>query len=982
MLFQPSNIAPSTLSGIGIGTVDVTKGIDVSWQVNGDSPMTAYQITIYQNDSSSTQMFTTGEITLGTPFQPHDAQGNPMFFSTNINAASLASAGIVNGYANGYKLIIKQWWSANDYVEQTSASVFITRTTPTITIDAIPNPVASSNITITSTYSQAEGDPISTVEWTLALFGHEDNPIKQTGSISTQVLSFDADGLITGMTYSIMCSIVTSNGMEATTGFVQFSVSYQSSTLSMAYELAQMRRSSAVYLSWDNSGFRNILTYPYTDSTKTTNGITFTVNGEGNISAVGTASADAYFTIAEGTSASLGIVAGEKLILSSGRAGVKICVTETNSSNVVVSTVIGSDPLQYVLTNTQNKLTISIVISSGTSFNTAVTLLCPVICEESKIVAFTDVIANIPITQNLNGYTRPWPAGGGENKWEPMEGTKNGVTFTLQDDGSVEISGETTSASIPYVFQTVDLPWNGISAGDDVVLWSDKDNVVVCYEGDTNILSKFSKDGVAETFTIPANATRIRMTQYAKSTTPTAGEEFDTTGHYYLSKADAFTAWSPYENICPISGITGLSVYVSPTQDVADATTYAEDWTSQAGTVYGGTIDVVTGVLTVERAYVDMGSLTWTPNATDYMNFYSTGLQNVVKRPPNTATGHLYVVCSAYASIPPTAREDCYIYVTNGGQIRVKDTTNASLTGPQFKTLMSGVQLVYELATPVTYQLTPQEVTAFTANHIWSSSSGNVTVSYINENGELTTVSGANPYITDTKAVNIPMPTFIPNVTGLSIYRYAQGSDALHRVYDFTDSSTSILDYFVPSQQNVSYMVVAHTSGNDMIMRTSNFTPVYWFYSIILCSQDSNGVYHVRNEYAFKYGIETGQTSNNNSPGIQQNFTRYPTRQPTNSQYKTGSLKGYIGTVSNNMVYTDSVSLQDAIYQISTSNLTKFLKTRKGETIMVECSSPITMQTGDNFVQQPLVATINWVEVGDASDVSIVSIPTDGFWPL
>lgn len=842
MLFQPSNIAPSTLSGIGIGTVDVTKGIDVSWQVNGDSPMTAYQITIYQNDSSSTQMFTTGEITLGTPFQPHDAQGNPMFFSTNINAASLASAGIVNGYANGYKLIIKQWWSANDYVEQTSASVFITRSTPTITIDAIPNPVASSDITITSTYSQAEGDPISTVEWTLALFGHEDNPIKQTGSISTQVLSFDADGLITGNTYSIMCSIVTSNGMEATTGFVQFSVSYQSSTLSMAYELAQMRRSSAVYLSWDNSGFRNILPYPYTDSTKTTNGITFTVNGEGDISAVGTASADAYFTIAEGTSASLGIVAGEKLILSSGRAGVKICVTETNSSNVVVSTVIGSDPLQYVLTNTQNKLTISIVILSGTSFNTAVTL-SPVICEESKIVAFTDVIANIPITQTGSGTTSP-------------------------------------------------------------------------------------------------------------------------------------------TNIRPITGITDLSLYVSPTNDAADATTYLVDWTSAAGTVYHGTLDVETGLLTVDWEYIDMGSLTWTPNATNYMNFFSNGLQNVVKRPPDAATGYLYVVCSAYASIPPQSSGDCYIYVHPSGQIRVKDTANASLTGAQFKTLMSGVQLVYELETPVTYQLTPQEVTAFTANHIWSSSGGNVTVSYINENGELTTVSGANPYITDTKAVNIPMPTFIPNVSGLSIYRYAQGSDALHRVYDFTDSSTSILDYYVPSQQNVSYMVVAHTSGNDMIMRTSNFTPVYWFYSIILCSQDSNGVYHVRYEYAFKYGIETGQVSNNNSPGIQQNFTRYPTRQPTNSQYKTGSLKGYIGTVSNNMVYTDSVSLQDAIYQISTSNLTKFLKTRKGETIMVECSSPITMQTGDNFVQQPLVATINWVEVGDASDVSIVSIPTDGFWPL
>ena len=49
---------------------------------------------------------------------------------------------------------------------------------------------------------------------------------------------------------------------------------------------------------------------------------------------------------------------------------------------------------------------------------------------------------------------------------------------------------------------------------------------------------------------------------------------------------------------------------------------------------------------------------------------------------------------------------------------------------------------------------------------------------------------------------------------------------------------------------------------------------------------------------------------------------------------------------------------------------------------MVECSGPIQMQIGDNMREQPLVATIDWVEVGDASDASIVSIPSDGFWPL
>ena len=224
MLFQPSNIAPSTLSGIGAGTVDVTQGLTVSWQVNGDTPMTAYKITIYQNDAASTQKYTTNKITLSVPFQTHDKNGNPTFFSTSISAANLSSAGVVNGYANGYKLLITQWWSANDYVEQTSASVFTTRKLPTLTID----PISGNNIseTITATYSQAQGDPISTVEWVFAVAGSETEPIKKTGTVITQILSFDVDGLMNGTTYSIECNVVTASGVDISTGEQLFPKEY------------------------------------------------------------------------------------------------------------------------------------------------------------------------------------------------------------------------------------------------------------------------------------------------------------------------------------------------------------------------------------------------------------------------------------------------------------------------------------------------------------------------------------------------------------------------------------------------------------------------------------------------------------------------------------------------------------------------------------------------------------------------------------
>ena len=477
MLFQPSNISPSTLSGIGAGTVDVSQGIEVSWQVNGDTPMTDYQIIIYQNDSGSTQMYDSGKTSVGVPFQPHDKYGNPQFYTATISAATLASAGIVNGYTNGYKMLITQWWGsgANDYVVQTSASVFITRANPTLTL----NPISGSSIseTITATYTQAQGDPISTVEWIFALAGSESQPIAQTGAVTTQILSFDADGLMDGATYSIECNVVTASGVFISTGFVQFLVSYGVTTETLTYVLGQVNGTSGVYLSW-----------------------------------------------------------------------------------------------------------------------------------------------------------------------EPM------------------------------------------------------------------------------------------------------------------------------------------------------------------------------------------------------------------------------------------------------------------------------------LASPITeYEV------------------------YRKENGV--------PYLKHVATVNYAL--------------------------------REIMDYSVASQAQTQYIIVSMNGSTvQSIGQTNSLTPVFWDHSILLCYADSDGNYHVSAEYRFGLGVETGPTSNGNEPTLQTNFTKYPNRQPTTSLYKSGTLKAYIGKPNGLNQYSDSVSLQDSIYAISSSKLTKFYKNRKGEVLMVDTNAAISMQTGDNAPQQPLIATIGWAEVGSAENISIISAPSDSFWPI
>ena len=86
------------------------------------------------------------------------------------------------------------------------------------------------------------------------------------------------------------------------------------------------------------------------------------------------------------------------------------------------------------------------------------------------------------------------------------------------------------------------------------------------------------------------------------------------------------------DNVRPISGFTGVNIYHESAYDPDADPTYSIDWTDEAGTVYGGELDVTTGVLTVDRAMVDLGKLSWTYQAATpsypYGYFTSLSLNN------------------------------------------------------------------------------------------------------------------------------------------------------------------------------------------------------------------------------------------------------------------------------------------------------------------------------------------------------------------
>lgn len=123
-------------------------------------------------------------------------------------------------------------------------------------------------------------------------------------------------------------------------------------------------------------------------------------------------------------------------------------------------------------------------------------------------------------------------------------------------------------------------------------------------------------------------------------------------------------------------------------------------------TVYGGTLDVVSGELVVDRAMVDLGTREWSrydPSGTNIPVFYASV--------PNAKIATI-PICSAYkceswSSLSSRTNGTLQMHPTlvlaYVADDRFTDATD-------FKTAVSGVQLCYELATPQTYQLTSQQI--------------------------------------------------------------------------------------------------------------------------------------------------------------------------------------------------------------------------------------------------------------------------------
>ena len=148
------------------------------------------------------------------------------------------------------------------------------------------------------------------------------------------------------------------------------------------------------------------------------------------------------------------------------------------------------------------------------------------------------------------------------------------------------------------------------------------------------------------------------------------------------------------------------------------------------GTVYGGSVTVgKDGSRTVTKTWeeVDLGSLNWNYQSSQ-QRFNTSDLALLAKKPSSSSTA-LNALCECYKVVSRNDFTDMTIAMATDGSLFCKDTNYT--TKESFISAVTGQKLIYELATPLTYTLSPDDPipSLLGVNNVFADT-GNVAVDY------------------------------------------------------------------------------------------------------------------------------------------------------------------------------------------------------------------------------------------------------------
>lgn len=224
---------------------------------------------------------------------------------------------------------------------------------------------------------------------------------------------------------------------------------------------------------------KNLLPYPYVDTTKTENGITFTDNGDGTITVNGTATAGTFFKVFA-TQTNQEEIPGN--YISGSATGCNVIVAHKQDTTYTRLGASSNGNSSLINKETYAIGYIELSISQGTTLNNVI--VKPMLTLEQDT--------------SYEPYTRgqPSPSPDYEQPINSIEGslefdcrgknllpypypnsskTNAGITFTVNDDGTVTVDGTSTAFISFQIYGSnsigggVNIPGNYVSGGSDKV---------------------------------------------------------------------------------------------------------------------------------------------------------------------------------------------------------------------------------------------------------------------------------------------------------------------------------------------------------------------------------------------------------------------------------------------------------------------------------------------------------------------------------
>lgn len=221
------------------------------------------------------------------------------------------------------------------------------------------------------------------------------------------------------------------------------------------------------------------------------------------------------------------------------------------------------------------------------------------------------------------------------------------------------------------------------------------------------------------------------------------------------------------------------------------------------------------------------------------------------------------------------------------------------------------------------------------------------------------------------------------------LYRKQAGKLAMQKVGEFPIAQRGVYDFYAASGQGpYTYVLFAGKAANpsatpptqtqyiSAAIASNDVTPTRYYWALLDCEEMEDGFYRVKKEYDFKNNLNSGSISNNNSPNVLKNFTAMPTVQISPANYKSGSLSALMGKTASGQYTQDTLALREELMALSASQDTLFLKSSKGDTMMVAINGAVSAEILDTAPGQPQVVTVPWIEIDD-SPVSVIAYPGD-----